>query len=341
VKNDKILQPPEKDWRRTSPFLTADAASALAAACAGLAAPGQPLPTSKSAACADEILAVYTTAKTREGKAAFAGFDYRTMEPSYAWVAQLQAGFTHAEVKGFGQSALEAGLAAPLGATQTLGTTAGLNAYVRVYDPIKDLIDVMAKNGLDVWIVSASAQPIVEAFAEKVGVAADHVIGIRLRVDGASRLTYDLQGCGPVPDGAGNGSGQVTGNSLITYIEGKRCWINKVIYGVEGADAIKKNPDPAKRPVFGAGDSDTDIAFLHDATALKLVVNRNKKEIMCNAYDNHMDRWLINPMFIEPKGQFKDGYACSTSACKDASGASVACVNEAGEVIADQVDAVF
>ena len=34
---------------------------------------------------------------------------------------------------------------------------------------------------------------------------------------------------------------------------------------------------------------------------------------MCNAYDNEDGKWLINPMFIEPKGQREEPYPCSTN----------------------------
>jgi hypothetical protein len=101
------------------------------------------------------------------------------------------------------------------------------------------------------------------------------------------------------------------------------------------------NPDVSKRPVFGAGDSDTDISFLHDATHLRLVINRNKKEIMCNAYGNYMSKWIINPMFIQPRAQQMTPYLCSTTACLDAAGVGGPCKNEAGEIIPDQMDTVF
>ncbi|MRG95797.1 haloacid dehalogenase-like hydrolase [Polyangium spumosum] len=339
LKNDKVLQPPNKDWGATSPVLTMQARNALNQACGSLAEAGMPLPTSTNAACADELVSVYTAAETTSGQAAYEGWNYRTMEPAYAWVAELQAGYTLDEVKAFANTAIEAGLAAMEGEKQTVGTNS-VNAYVRIYDQIKDLIDVMQKNGLDVWVLSASSQPIVEAFATRVNVSGDHVIGIRTVIDAGGKLTYDFQGCGSVVDGSGNGQNPV-GNTMITYIEGKRCWMNKVIYGVSGADAEKPNADPKKRPVFGAGDSDTDISFLHDSTVLKLALNRNKNEIMCNAYANHMGQWLVNPMFIAPNPQKAAPYPCSTTGCKDATGASVACVNEAGEPIPDQMDTVF
>ena len=89
---------------------------------------------------------------------------------------------------------------------------------------------------------------------------------------------------------------------MITYIDGKRCWINQEIFDVRGAAAEKVQP-AQQRQVFAAGDSDTDISFLRDATALRLVLNRNKNELMCRAYDNSDGRWIVNPMFIEPKKQ--------------------------------------
>lgn len=93
--------------------------------------------------------------------------------------------------------------------------------------------------------------------------------------------------------------------------------------------------------MFAAGDSDTDVEFLKDATALKLVLNRNKKELMCNPYGNAGGTWLINPMFIAPRAQMAGTYACSTSACKDAAGKSGPCSDENGKVIPDHTDTVF
>lgn len=343
VKNDKVIQPPNKDWKATSRFLTAAAATALSAACDNLVAAGMPLPTSTNAACADEILAVYTTAKTKGGMAAFSGWNYRMMEPAYAWAAQLQAGHTHDEAKALVNAAIDAALVAPetgMGSTQVIGTTT-VNAWLRVYDQIKDLIDVMQKNGLDVWVISASPQSNVEAFATHVNIAADHVIGIRSLKDGAMKLTYDFEGCGSVPDGSGNASMNPMGNTMITYIDGKRCWMNKVIYGVNGAAAEMSNPDMTKHPVFGAGDSDTDISFLREATKLKLAINRNKKELMCNAYNNYMGKWIINPMFIMPRAQQMTPYPCSTTACLDAAGVGGPCKDEGGNNIGDQMDTVF
>jgi len=94
--NNKILQPPEKDWRKLSPLLTNDAAAALKKACASQAEPGKPLVTNqadaKSMACADEIFAIYDSGKTTTGAGAWKeGSLNDTMEPAYAWTVSLHA----------------------------------------------------------------------------------------------------------------------------------------------------------------------------------------------------------------------------------------------------------
>lgn len=341
LKNDKILQPPGKDWSKASPYLTPAAAAALNSVCGMLAEEGKPLPTSTDVGCADEILSVYYNGADTGGQDAFEGWNRRTMEPGYAWAVQLQAGYTPAEINGFAEAAITENLAAEIGAVQTVGQVADLNGYLRIYDQIKDLIGALQDDGFDVWVVSASSQHIVEPFAKQAGIAADHVIGVRAVIDAGGKTTYNLQGCGSVSDGTNDGAGKFTGNSLMTYIDGKRCWINKVIHGDTTGAAEDRIEDASKRHVLGAGDSDTDVSFLQDATALRLVINRNKEELMCNAYANAGGSWLVNPMFIKPKGAFADGYACSKDACSDESGADVACVDENGKAIADQTDTVF
>jgi hypothetical protein len=93
--------------------------------------------------------------------------------------------------------------------------------------------------------------------------------------------------------------------------------------------------------VFAAGDSDTDITFMQDATTLKLAINRQKNELMCNAYGNAGGKWIVNPMFIQPLAQKTGVYPCVSSACKASSGASGPCQDENGATIPDQNDTVF
>ncbi|MFJ6938314.1 haloacid dehalogenase-like hydrolase [Streptomyces sp. NPDC101132] len=331
LRNGKVRQPAGRDWTTTSRHLTPAAASALAAACDALAEPGRPLPTGTPAGtrCADELNAVYGTGATTAAEPAFAGWNRRTTEPGYAWLAQLTQGWTPAQIRSFAAAARTENLAAPIGAKQQVGSTTA-TGWVRYYDQQKDLIGTLRRAGFDVWISSASPQPVVEAWAGGAGIAPDRVIGIR-NVTRHGVLTPRLQGCGGVADGA---------DTMITYIDGKRCWINKVVYGVRGAAAEKVLP-AARRQVFAAGDSDTDVTFLRDATALRLVVNRNKNELMCRAYDNSDGRWLVNPMFIEPKKQKTAPYPCATTGYTGADGTPGPVLRGDGSVVPDQQDTVF
>jgi phosphoserine phosphatase len=328
ISNDKVLQPPDQDWRRTSGYLTDAAAVALTAACGTEVPAGKPLPTRTNLACADEILSIYIDGQTRDGEAAFAGHHHRRLEPTYAWTAQLMAGHTHAEIEQMAREVAAMHLAAPIGTTQVVGTRT-VNGWLRIYGQVADLIKAARSRGYDVWVITASPNDVVRAVAPRVGVEPGRVIGIRSVTDAAGKLTYAFEGCGPVSDGQ---------QSMITYIEGKRCWINKVIFGDNTAAAIERRRDP--RQVFAAGDSDTDIDFMRDST-YKLAINRNRRELMCYAYRNEGKSWLVNPMFIEPRAAQAGPYPCSTTACKLPDGTGAPCLDEAGDVIPDQADTVF
>ncbi|MFE6164701.1 haloacid dehalogenase-like hydrolase [Streptomyces sp. NPDC056486] len=325
LRNSKIRTPQSADWHTTSRYLTDPAAKALAKACPTT---GTTLPTRRDADCADEIVSVYSEGTTTGGDAAFAGFDHRRMEPQYAWLAQLTRGWSTRQVKDFATAARKENLAAPVGTEQRVGT-GKVTGWVRYYDQQRDLIRTLKKAGFDVYVVSASPEPVAEVWAQSVGVDARHTIGIR-NVAAHGKLTAHLKGCGTVDDGD---------DSMITYIDGKRCWINQEIYGVRGAAAEKVQP-ASKRQVFAAGDSDTDISFLRDATGLRLVLNRNKNELMCRAYDNGDRRWLVNPMFIEPKGKLAKPYPCATTGYTERDGKEGPVRRADGSVIPDQKDTV-
>ncbi len=307
IKNDKILQPTGGDWATTSPALTPAAVAVLNAACGSLSSPGQPVPTSANSACATAIVSIYNDFRTPGASTndawTPASATTTTMQTAYAWVSQLQAGYRPDEIRVFAYSAFEENNAAPIGTTQAIGTFTSLNGYVRIYEPIRDLIGALRDNGFDVWVLTASPQYVVEGIAEEVGVHRDHVVGIR-PVLSQGRITTTFQGCGSVPDG---------NTTLITFDEGKRCWINKAIFRLSAADQPLRQTDLRKRPVFSAGDSDTDIAMLKDASALKLVINRGKVQTMCNAIANSASAWIYQPMFISPRATRTTPYACSTA----------------------------
>jgi len=330
LRHDKVLQPPNRDWATTSKNLTTQARAALNAACDTAAEPGQPLPTTQAAAtCADELVSIYNNGKTSAGEAAWDKQLTLTTNTAYAWVAQLQAGYTPEELRAFARSAYAENAYNPPGTTQTVGTTPNLTYHVRVYDEMVDLVETLQDNGFDVWVLTASPQFVVDAVSEELtGIKPNRVIGIRMVTDAQGRVTPRIQGCGTVADGA---------DTLITYDQGKRCWINKVIFRQPVEQQLARQPDASKRQVFAAGDSDTDLSFVQDATHLKLAINRARVQLMCNAYANRGGQWLVQPMFVNPRAKAAN-YPCTTAL--DAAGQPI--VDEAGNRFTqDYEDRVF
>ena len=328
IQNDKILQPPKAQWGKVIPYLTEEAKKRLREVCKNTPA-GKPIKTSINIAAANEFVNLYNRRTLANGNPAFSGYNYRTYRPSTALQSQLQAGYTPEEIRAFTRKVIELNLKAPIGKTQLVGTTP-VNGYLRIYKQIHNLIQTMQASGFDVWICSASPQYVVEPFAKMVGVDRDHVIGLRPILDSSGKITYDFQGCGPVKDGE---------NTLINYMDGKRCWINRVIYKDNTPNAIKQRSFH-ERQVFGMGDANTDITFLKDATGLKLVINRNKLELMAHAYHNLEKNWLINPMFINPKPRRKK-YPCSKTGCVNENGKMKPCIDAKGNIIPDQEDSIY
>ena len=328
IANDKVLQPPGQDWHNTSHYMTDAGAAALTAACGTTVPAGQPLPTSTSSACADEMLSMYNNEVTRGGLPAWAGANLRRDEPAFAWTAQLLAGSTHAEVAANTLAAITPQLAAAAGTTQTIGTTTGLNGWLRLYDQQRSLIAAAHSRGFDVWVITASPQDVIGAVAPMVGIPTDHVVGIRSLTDSAGKLTYGFQGCGTVPDG----------DSMIPTIQGKRCYVNKFVFGDPTPTAMQRRAD-GTRQFLSVADTDSDVEFMRDAK-YKLVINRNKSDMMCHAYYNEGDSWRVNPMFINPKAARTALYPCSTTAFTTETGASLPTRDEGGNIIPDQMDAV-
>jgi len=332
LKNNKIRQP--TSWSDTNSALKTEAVAALAADCAG-AAEGEPLQTSTNVNCAEQIASIYYDGKyldrsttTPTAASAWNSPITTTINQQYAWVAQLTAGYTPNEVRSFAREAYDENSNNPDTAKYEFGSVKPVY-WVRIYTQMDDLIGTLKDNGFDVWILTASPQFFVDGISNHVGIDPDHVVGIRSALaDG--KVTYGLQDCG----GA-------AANSLITFDEGKRCWINKVVYGeTDAAKQLAQNV-AMKRPTLVAGDSDTDLAMLKDATTLKLVVNRGKVQTVCNAYESlekKDGRWFVQPMFIKPNAQ-KGPFACTTT---NVAGTTTKIVNENGTAFTkDYTDDVF
>ncbi|MBF9325666.1 HAD family hydrolase [Mycobacteroides chelonae] len=327
LRHDKIRQP--GDWHSTSRHITEVAATALREACGTETPAGRPLPTSTNAACADEILAI-REGKTHDEQEAFTGYNQRWSNGAYVWTVALTAGYTADEVAQFAQAAKRENLDAPIGATQTIGTTT-VAGYVRVYPQIKDLIATLHAHGVSTWVISASSEVVAKVWSPEIGIPTNQVIGVRSVYDANGRQTPHVKGCGGQPDGA---------DTVITYVDGKRCWANQVVFGVQGPAAFEPY-DVNKRQILAAGDSTTDVTFVDDATAAHLVINRNKTELMCRAYDNADGKWLINPMFIDPYPQRMEPYLCATDGRTNPDGSTGPLLRTDGTVIPDQKDTVF
>ncbi|MER7924546.1 haloacid dehalogenase-like hydrolase [Streptomyces sp. NPDC096057] len=329
ARHDKLLRPAH--WTDTSEWLTPAADRALTEACGTAVPPGTPLPTATHPRCTDEIAGIRETGTTTSGAPAFAGtWNHRRTVPQYAWVPQLFTGRTPAELASYAGAARSEALAAPVGATQLLGTHQ-VPAYVRYYDQQRDLIHTLRRAGFDVYIVSAGAEPITEVWSKGLGIDAHHTIAIRSLLDTRGRITPWNTGCGDTPP---------TRGEAIPYIDGKRCWINQEIYGIQG-NAAWRRASWRHRPVIAGGDADTDVTFVGDATGAHLVVNRNRSELMCRAYDDADGRWVVTPMFIDPLPRRRDPYPCSTTAYTAPDGTAKPLLRRDGSPVPDQLDRVY
>ena len=325
LEHDKILRP--RSWADTSRWLTPAAHRALTESCGTETPVGSPLPTSTDTDCADEILQIRGEAETMDGEEAFAGeWNHRRTVPRYAWVAQLFAGHTPEELRSYARRARAEAMSAPVGSVKEVGSHL-VPAYSRYYPQQRDLIRTLKRAGFDVYIVSAGFEPLTEGWSGGVGIDRAHTIGIRSVLDDGKVTTW-TRGCGNAPASKGE---------TIPYIDGKRCAINQEIHGVRGAEAWRRQA-PRDRIALGAGDADTDVTFVADATGSRLVLNRRSPEIMCRAYDNADGRWVVNPMFIEPLPPLDDPYPCATDAYTHPDGTSGPVRRTDGSVIPDQQD---
>ncbi|MHA7653013.1 haloacid dehalogenase-like hydrolase [Mycobacterium sp. ML4] len=325
VRNSKVRQPAAGDWTTTSPFLTAPAAAALATACGSLAPPGQPLPTGSGpgTGCADELVSIYSSGETRSHARAFAGFNHRRFKPVDAWLLQILAGWTDSDITAFATAARQENLDAPQSAEQSVGSTRQ-TGWVRYYSQMRDLVGTLQANGFDVRVISASPEVVVRVWAADVGIPADRVMGVLTEHDG-DLVTPRLVLCGGEPS--------------MPFNEGKRCRVNQQVLSIQGPAAFEPAPQQ-RRQVFAAGDSDGDATFVSDATALRLVLNRNQIELMCRAYSDPDGRWLVNPTFINPLPQ-SPPYPCATQGFDEPDGGQTALHDAGGNLVPDQQDRVY
>lgn len=204
-----------------------------------------------------------------------------TYKPSYALLSQIYVGLTPDEVRSIGAIALRRALDAPLGARTEVAET-DVEAFARITPELRELTEVLRREGFDLWVVSASHQNLVEVAAAELGFPADHVIGMRPRLGASGR--YEAGFLDPTDGRAGS--------PVTTYDVGKRIWALREIFGVRDGLLEARTPSP----VLALGDADTDFAML-DWAEHALLFDRGQPRVTCRARDRG---WMLQPVLSAP-----------------------------------------
>ncbi len=264
--------------------LTAAARARIEASCPSALAAGAPLPTSGESPCG-VALAQIAIGGEIDGAPSFdpaMGTHYRG---SYGMMVRVFASLNAEVATQIGDATIARALAQPVGTRRSIGG-AEFDDFLRLQEPVHGLADRLRASGFDVWIVSASFEPIVRVFAAQAGYPADHVIGARLAV-GADGIYLPRH---PFEETLG---------PLITFDEGKRFWIRHAIFGMAPEQAIAATLASDPRPVFAGGDSDTDYAMLESASAMRLLFDRGGRRVTCLAR-REPDTFIVLPQFVDP-----------------------------------------
>jgi HAD superfamily phosphoserine phosphatase-like hydrolase len=187
-------------------------------------------------------------------------------QTAYQWLVHILAGLTSAQVKAASETALHRELHRPIG-KETIAKSpedskpVTVNTGVRYYPQMAELVQKLKDAGFDIWIVSASAQWPVETLAKRVGIDADHVLGILPEIEN-NKIVPRIK--------------------RFTYREGK---------------AIAIRQEIGRTPIFAAGDSNGDLEMLLLGSGPRLVIDRGKKPLMDTARERG---WLVQKPFLVP-----------------------------------------
>jgi phosphoserine phosphatase len=214
---------------------------------------------------------------------------------AYEWITFWLAGMTPSQVEKTARAAFAEATAGPIERrvwpSQTAGRAGKLEYRfvhgLRAQPEMQALMGAIGQVGPHVYVVSASAEPIVEVAASALSypVAPASVYGARLKMKDGKYLP-ELVDPGEYP---------------FTYREGKVEAIRRMI---------------KTTPVFVAGDSDGDYAMLtaFESLQMRLIINRNKKgdihtlyeEAIKTASDSGTPRTLLQGR-NENEGAFRPG----------------------------------
>jgi HAD superfamily phosphoserine phosphatase-like hydrolase len=161
---------------------------------------------------------------------------------AYQWAAEIVAGLYELEVRELTLQVVESYLS---------------KGGLRFRPEMRDLMFALQLWGWQVWVVSASAEVVVQTIAQFYGVPADRVIGVKLAISADGLLLPFARG-------------------PLTYRMGK----------VEAIDTFI-----GRRPTFAAGDTDTDIEMLQ-ASRHVLLMDRGNDEALAAARSGG---WWVQP----------------------------------------------
>jgi len=176
-------------------------------------------------------------------------------------MAGLLLGWGHDEVKHAVAELLERQLSMPLGErviARIRDRHWSVPSGIRIYGEIRKLMALLRARGFDVWIVSATSQPIVEAAAGRLGMPPDRCIGVRFETSGGILSALSDQ---------------------VTYRAGKVEAIRRFI---------------GKRPRFAAGDWFTDLEMLDYCDGMRLLLDRGNRDLVEYGKEHG---WMIQPAF--------------------------------------------
>jgi hypothetical protein len=264
--------------------LTSGALALLESACPGEA--GAMLSTSSDGPCRSAIAQLAYGDALEDGSPAFDPSRTASYRASYGMMTRIFAGMTEAEATAVGHATVDRGTSAPVGTRTRVGTQE-IDGFLRLQEPMHALADELRGAGFEVWIVSASFEPVVRVAAALAGFAPDHVIGTRLVLgdDGRYLAEHPFER---------------TLGPILTFDEGKRFWIRHQIFGAPVEHAMEAPTEAADRPVLAAGDSDTDRSMLVDASALAILFDRGAPLVTCLSRAEP-ERFLVATHFVDPQ----------------------------------------
>lgn len=189
---------------------------------------------------------------------------------AYTWVAGWLAGLTPEEVRRASAAAIAQAVRDPIERrvwrAESDGAAGRLEYQfvhgLRPHAEMRALMAAMRRAGIEVFVVSASPEIVVETAARELGYPVDaaHVYGLRVREQGG-KLGATLLDVAEYP---------------VTYRAGKAELIRRFL--------------PAA-PLFVAGDSDTDYEMLTGFPSMqfRLIIHRNKRGDIGRLYEQASD----------------------------------------------------